>query len=208
MDKVGGTKNSFLFLEMSGTLVKTTQPDVDKPRKRKVRHQSDERTKDKLSLTKVHERDSIHKPREPTGETRLVHHIMDRVDYLEASTIDQTPLSVSQVETYFGRFGALVWCLQAGSNNTVIFKFVNMPANRLVLNYGHYIEKRPLALQAMKNGGVPVGVPSVAEAHLPSAKPNHETSTKTVSNKDTQMDMAKILSLPPEEFARYINSIH
>ena len=95
---------------------------------------------------------------------------IDTVDYLEASTIDQSPLSVPQVENYFGRFGRLVWCLQAGSDNTVIFKLIEKPVNLLLLNYGHYIDKRPLALQAMMNGGVPVGLPTVAEAHVPPAK--------------------------------------
>jgi len=89
--------------------------------------------------------------------------IPDSIDYLEVSTLDLSPLSVLQVQTYFARFGALVWCLQAGNAYTVIFKFVYDKMYKFVLTHGHHIEQRPLALQAMKNGGVPLGRPSIAE---------------------------------------------
>ena len=91
---------------------------------------------------------------------------LDAVDYLEASTLDRSPISVLQVETYFARFGTLRWCFQAASSHTVIFKFADDGLTQLALNYGHFIDRKPLALQAMMNGGVPLGKPSVAEPAL------------------------------------------
>ena len=158
------------------------------------------------------------------------------IDYLEVSSADAAPLSVSQIQTYFSRFGALLWCLQAGSESAVIFKFVDDSLVQLALGFNHSVDGRPLTLQAMKNGGLPVGMPSVAvrEAEVgggarmnlfaggsmglptsaaaipaplvpaaippaPVPAPGHKS--------DGVLDAEFLASLPPEQFAAYINSL-
>ena len=72
------------------------------------------------------------------------------VDYVNASTVDGSPLAVDRVESYFTHFGPLDWCSGvAGSASAVIFRFRDPSLFKSVLDFHHYIEKRPVRLVAV-----------------------------------------------------------
>ena len=138
------------------------------------------------------------------------------IDYLEATTPDMTPLNVSQVEAYFSRFGSLMWCLQAGSNFTVIFKYHDVSLYKMALEFNHLINGKTLRLQGLKNGGVPIdfeAATSAASASAVAAAPAPVSASailspaKSTTKEDSAIDADYLASLTPEQFARYVNSI-
>jgi len=139
----------------------------------------------------------------------------NEIDYLEATTSDASPLNVSQVEAYFSRFGALMWCLQAVSNYSVIFKYHEGSLYKMTLEFNHMINGKPIKLQGMRNGGVPVD--SEAASSAVTAAPVAAAAAAAVvlasPAKSTLKDDAGVIdtdylsSLRPEQFARYINSL-
>jgi len=209
-------ENARSLVEFAQSCLKSNAEALNKP------GQIDKRTDDQVRKTqrqieslgsKSNSRTASHRLEEPTSKKQSEALDLDAIDYLEASTLDRSPLSVLQVESYFARFGSLIWCLQAGSAHTVIFKFAEKSLNQFAMNYGHYLDQRPLALQAMKNGGVPMGRPCIAEASSAprptSTMQNNSTtsSTSTASAQDPAVDMSRLAALSPEEFAIYINSL-
>ena len=57
---------------------------------------------------------------------------------------------------YFSRFGPVAWCLQASDEFSFMLSFCDPSAYSVVLEFNHFVAKRPVQIRAMKNGRLPV----------------------------------------------------